>query len=371
MDTWVCLALIVLVASFAATCSGRAQGTLAQLSRVPGASGPLLLAALGTAALTSLAMALAGAWLGGMATGAARAALAGAGFLAAVLELARPAEVRTLHEPTRSLGAIALVLAARQALDAARWIAFAGGAALADPAPAALGAALGSGAALALALRTGSARGICYKPGMEKIEIIEGADAAAIADWLEARLSKALSDRASQVAIALPGGSTPFPIMEALATRDLAWSRLAIWPGDDRIVPEDHPASNTGKIRALFEPLGATVATLTADARPPHFAIAWLGMGGDGHIASLFPNTDPQVDDPRAVRRLTPDPLPPEAPFDRLTLTIPALLDSDELLFVIRGGDKQALFEAALRGAHDLPVARLLGAARQPVTCFT
>jgi 6-phosphogluconolactonase len=94
-------------------------------------------------------------------------------------------------------------------------------------------------------------------------------------------------------------------------------------------------------------------------------------MGGDGHIASLFPNTDPRADDAQQIRRLTPDPLPPEAPFDRVTLTLPALLDSDELLFVIRGAEKRALFAAAVRGEHDLPVARLLGAARQPVTCFT
>ena len=71
------------------------------------------------------------------------------------------------------------------------------------------------------------------------------------------------------------------------------------------------------------------------------------------------------------MRRLTPDPLPPEAPFDRLSLTIPALLDSDQILFVARGAEKRALLEAAAAGENDLPVARLLGAARQPVTCFT
>jgi 6-phosphogluconolactonase len=103
----------------------------------------------------------------------------------------------------------------------------------------------------------------------------------------------------------------------------------------------------------------------------PRFALAWLGMGADGHVASLFPNTDPRVDDPLKVRMLTPDPLPPEAPFDRVTLTLPALLDADALLFVIRGAAKRALFEAAVRGENDLPIARLLGAARQPVTCFT
>jgi 6-phosphogluconolactonase len=136
-------------------------------------------------------------------------------------------------------------------------------------------------------------------------------------------------------------------------------------------VPEDHPASNVGRIRAALGPLGARIHPLTEDAAPPHFALAWLGMGTDGHIASLFPNTDPRADDPARVRRLVPDPLPPEAPFARLSLTIPALLGSDALLFVIRGQEKRALFEAAQRGEHDLPIARLLRAARQPVTCFT
>ena len=117
--------------------------------------------------------------------------------------------------------------------------------------------------------------------------------------------------------------------------------------------------------------LGARVVALAEAASPPRFALTWLGMGADGHIASLFPNTDPLVDDPQRLRRLTPDPLPPEAPFDRLSLTIPALLNSDALVFVMRGAEKQALFEAALAGQHDLPVARLLGAAHQPITCFT
>lgn len=206
---------------------------------------------------------------------------------------------------------------------------------------------------------------------MADVTIVEGADSGAIADWLEARIAAALASSEGPVAITVPGGSTPFPIMEQLVTRRLDWSRLVVWPGDDRIVPEDHAASNTGKIRALMEPVGASVAKLSEDAKPPHFALAWLGMGGDGHIASLFPNTDPQVEDPQALRRLTPDPLPPEAPFDRLTLTIPALLDSDQLLFVIRGDDKRAVFEAAMRGEHDLPIARMLGAASQKITCFT
>jgi 6-phosphogluconolactonase len=201
-------------------------------------------------------------------------------------------------------------------------------------------------------------------------QIIENSSDADIADWIEHRLTRAVA-AGDDIAVAVPGGSTPFPILAELAGRDIDWSRISIWPGDDRIVPEDHSASNVGRIRALLEPVGARIVPLAEHAAPPHFALTWLGMGGDGHIASLFPNTDPQTDDPLRVRRITPDPLPPEAPFDRLSLTIPALINCDALMFVMRGGEKRALFKAALAGEHDLPVARLLKAANAPVTCFT
>jgi len=206
---------------------------------------------------------------------------------------------------------------------------------------------------------------------MAPVEFIEGASDKAIASWLRERIERALQLSDAPLAITVPGGSTPFPILAVLAEAPLDWRRVTVWAGDDRLVPEDHPASNTGRIRALLEPAGAEVVALSEMEQVPHFALAWLGMGSDGHVASLFPNADPRTDDPQRIRRLTPDPLPPEAPFDRVTLTIPALLDSDELLFVIRGGDKRALFEAAVRRANDLPVARLLAAACQPVTCFT
>ncbi|HCF25013.1 MULTISPECIES: 6-phosphogluconolactonase [unclassified Novosphingobium] len=206
---------------------------------------------------------------------------------------------------------------------------------------------------------------------MDTTRIIPGASDAEIADWLHRTLGAALKAAPGRIAITIPGGSTPFPILAELAALGLDWSRISVWPGDDRIVAEDHPASNVGRIRRTLEPLGATVVALEEGLEPPRFGLAWLGMGTDGHIASLFPNTDPQPDTAERLIRLVPDPLPPEAPFARLSLTIPALLNSDQLVFVIRGDEKQALFEAALAGAHDLPVARLLAAAHQPVTCFT
>ena len=206
---------------------------------------------------------------------------------------------------------------------------------------------------------------------MADVEIVEQADDTQIAAWFERRIAAALGGGDGPVTITVPGGSTPFPIMAKLLEADLDWSRVVVWPGDDRVVPEDHEASNTGKLRALFEPAGAEVATLSIMEQIPHFDLAWLGMGADGHIASLFPNTDPRLDEERRILRLTPDPLPPEAPFDRISLTLPALLDSDEIVFVIRGDDKRAVFDDAVAGKSDLPVARLLSGAKQPVTCFT
>ena len=201
-------------------------------------------------------------------------------------------------------------------------------------------------------------------------KIVENASDSAVAQWLHEQLSTCLDQARGRIAITLPGGSTPFPILAELAQLPLDWARIDVWPGDDRIVPEAHPASNAGRIRAVLEPLGARIVPLAEGLDPPHFALAWLGMGADGHIASLFPNSDPQVDDPLPVRRIVPDPLPPEAPFERLSLTMPALLHSAAILFVIRGADKLALFRAAQRGENDLPVARLLRAATQAVTCF-
>ncbi|HZU64673.1 MAG TPA: 6-phosphogluconolactonase [Novosphingobium sp.] len=191
-----------------------------------------------------------------------------------------------------------------------------------------------------------------------------------IARWLAAHITTALAT-APEVAITVPGGSTPFPVFEELARLDLPFARIAIWPGDDRIVPEDHPASNVGRIRALLQPVGARIVPLAEGAAPPRFAVALLGMGGDGHIASLFPNTNPRADAPAQVLRLTPDPLPPEAPFDRLTLTIPALVNADAIAFLIRGEEKRAIFAAAAEGRNDLPVARLLAATPAQVTCFS
>ena len=205
---------------------------------------------------------------------------------------------------------------------------------------------------------------------MNSVRLIENADDSEIATWIETRLNRFLGERDGPVTVALPGGSTPPPIIRKLVERDFDFSRLVVWPGDDRQVPADHEASNEGMLRNLFEPAGTEVVTLTIMEQVPQFDLVWLGMGSDGHIASLFPNTDPEGDDPEPIRRLIPDPLPDDAPYARVSLTIPSLTNTKELMLVVRGREKRRILDEAIAGKNDLPIARLLKAAEQPVTCF-
>lgn len=171
-------------------------------------------------------------------------------------------------------------------------------------------------------------------------------------------------------ALAVPGGRTPLPIFAALAQLELPWEGITIMLGDDRIVPVDHPASNQAKLQAAFGATKAHILTLEEGMALPHFDVVWLGMGADGHIASLFPNMDPAPTGPPAVLHMLPDPLPPEAPFERLTLNMAALMNTKQIILTVSGADKKRVLDDAIAGDNDLPIARLIAAAPCPITIF-
>ncbi|WP_225206167.1 6-phosphogluconolactonase [Novosphingobium huizhouense] len=193
----------------------------------------------------------------------------------------------------------------------------------------------------------------------------EPGDAAAVADRIAAELVKSGEKR-----IAFTGGSTPIKVLALLKDRPLDWSKVTIALTDDRRVPDDHPASNFGKIHAALGRSGAKFERLEEGMAVAPFDLVWLGMGEDGHVASLFPHMVALVRPGPSVIATTPIPLPPEAPFERLSLNKRALKATKEIILVVTGASKKALIERVLKGDDRFPVADFLRGFGPPVTIY-
>lgn len=187
-------------------------------------------------------------------------------------------------------------------------------------------------------------------------------------------------------AICLSGGSTPRRLYELLAQppcRDrLPWDRVHWFWGDERFVPWDHPDSNYRMVRqAMLAQVPAPaqnihgIATMGAPAEAAHayervlksyygaetfdparplFDVELLGLGPDGHTASLFPGTKVLDERDRWVAEIVG-----AKPEVRITLTYPALESSRHTAFLVAGADKREILARALGGDEALPAARL------------
>lgn len=202
-------------------------------------------------------------------------------------------------------------------------------------------------------------------------------------------IESAIDARGAAV-IALSGGKTPLPIYEKLAEAKIDWKRVTIVPGDDRMVPLGDPLSNVTAIGKIFLPKGARVIPLISSTVADYKAagraadallqdLHWpldlclLGVGGDGHAASIFPGPDydEALNGPKERRALgvMPDPLPPEAPVARVTLSREAIVTARALMIAITGQAKRDVLEAAIaEGASSpYPVGRILADVELPL----
>jgi 6-phosphogluconolactonase len=215
-------------------------------------------------------------------------------------------------------------------------------------------------------------------------------DVAADAEALARRAAEWLVDRMTAsdgpFALSLSGGSTPRGLYALLASppyRDrIPWQRLHLFWGDERYVPPDHPDSNYGMARTAMiahvpipshqvhpiptspSPEAAAAAyeqTLrdfykadVLDPARPLFNVTLLGLGPDGHTASLFP--DDRALDEQAAWVAAVVGAKPEA---RITLTFPAIASSGAVAFLVAGAEKHPTIARVCRGDQALPAARI------------
>jgi 6-phosphogluconolactonase len=167
--------------------------------------------------------------------------------------------------------------------------------------------------------------------------------------------------------IALSGGGTAKRAYEILATRSgIDWSSIDVLFGDERVVPVDHPDSNEGMARAeLLDHVPVHAVRSMATSSPEAYEallrelgsidLVHLGMGPDGHTASLFPGT-PALD---VTDRLVVPNEPKLEPFvPRLTFTFPALALARHVVFTVEGEGKLDAWRR-VRSGDDLPAARV------------
>jgi 6-phosphogluconolactonase len=165
--------------------------------------------------------------------------------------------------------------------------------------------------------------------------------------------------------IVLTGGSTPRQAYEMASLLEPDWTRVELWWGDERCVPADDERSNYGMAKAaLLDRLAVaprSVHRMESSERYARelegvgtFDLVLLGLGPDGHVASLFPGF-PTLD--IADRDVVDTPAGHEPFVDRITLTLPRLRDTRELLFLVTGEDKADAVARALAGepSRDTP----------------
>ena len=213
------------------------------------------------------------------------------------------------------------------------------------------------------------------------------------AEWLIARYEESTG----RFVLNLSGGSTPKSVYELLATevyrRKFDWQRIHVFFGDERFVPPDHPDSNYRMAREAMlskvpipaenvhavpttgrDPATGAAdyeATLkrfygkdTLDLARPLFSVTLLGMGDDGHTASLFPGNEALTERGQWVKAVVG-----AKPEPRITMTYPVLASSRAVVFLVAGAGKRAMLGRLLDGDRSIPAAQVETAGDLTVFC--
>lgn len=218
-------------------------------------------------------------------------------------------------------------------------------------------------------------------------EVITVADPAALATTAADRLMARIEANSGRIAICLAGGSSPKRLYQLLATTTyrsrIPWDRVHWFIGDERFVPTDNALNNMAMAREVFldrcappanvhsvpadaagpddsarryeDELKSFYGAVRLDAAKPLFDLVLMGVGPDGHTASLFPGDQAVDETERWVVGVAKAHVEPFVP--RVTLTLPVLASCREMLFEVSGAEKRPILTRVL-GGENLPASR-------------
>ncbi len=226
------------------------------------------------------------------------------------------------------------------------------------------------------------------------VNLVEAANASELAQLLTDEVAQALRlaiDAQGKASLVVSGGSTPMPFFKLLSQQQLDWQKVVVTLADERWVPYEHDDSNerlvhehllqnyaaSAQFCSLYDATATTpeagsllVAERLATHLPMPITVLILGMGTDGHTASLFPDTDGldqamALDNPSTVQIMHPD----ASPHARITLTRRALLESTHRFLHVTGSAKKALLDDIdSESGKKLPIAGFLD--KPPITVY-